>query len=407
MDAKKRIGGRCWALLFALLLAGCSKSVPQLIEQAKELQARGDKTSAVIELKNALAQDPSHLEAHVLLGSMSADLGELLDAEKSAASGTRTRSGAGSGAARAGEGTSRHGQVQRTARRDPPLSKNERASTGRDCPPQGTRASADGCNCRCTHPIFPRDARSRNGSEAGTRAAAAAEGDAKTAGKLVEELAAAAPQSAEVWLFKGDLARAEGKSEDALAAYAQALKLQPSNVPARLSQAVVHISARDFDAARADIDAAEKIAPALPMLHFTRALLALREQKFDQSRDALQHVGRQLPQHMPSVLLSGSVFFSVGQLEQAQKAFNTYLTRYPGNVYARKMLAATLLRMAQPQSAAHVLSPLLAQGSQDAEVLSLAGQVFLQLGQVRKARGISKRPLRSSRTIRVFARTLA
>src|SRR6185295_4211084 len=132
------------------------------------------------------------------------------------------------------------------------------------------------------------------------------------AGKLVEELAAAAPQSAEVWLFKGDLARAEGKSDDALAAYAQALKLQPSNVPARLSQAVVHISTRNFDAARADIDAAEKIAPALPMLHFTRALLALREQKFDQSRDALQHVGRQLPQHMPSVLLSGSVFFSVG-----------------------------------------------------------------------------------------------
>src|SRR5687767_8970336 len=73
---------RWFALVLALVLGGCSKSVPELIEQAKAYEAKGEKAAAVIELKNALEQDPAQLEAHVMLGSLLADLGELLDADK-------------------------------------------------------------------------------------------------------------------------------------------------------------------------------------------------------------------------------------------------------------------------------------------------------------------------------------
>src|SRR5687768_5715153 len=82
MNVERYMIRSCCALALALLLAGCSKSVPELLEQAKAHDARGEKSAAVIEIKNALAQDSANVEAHVLLGTVSADLGELLDAEK-------------------------------------------------------------------------------------------------------------------------------------------------------------------------------------------------------------------------------------------------------------------------------------------------------------------------------------
>ena len=180
--------------------------------------------------------------------------------------------------------------------------------------------------------------------------------------------------------------RGESKNDEALAAYQQATKLQPNFALAHLSVAVMHISAGKYDNAQSEIEAARKIAPESPTFHYTSALLALRQRNYESCRDSLQRVFQVIPRHMPSILLSGVLFFATGQLEQAQSTFNIYLARFPGNVYTRKMLAATLLRKAQPQSAVDALAPLLGFNLRDAELLELAGQAHLQIGQVSKAR---------------------
>ena len=66
----------------------------------------------------------------------------------------------------------------------------------------------------------------------------------------------------------------------------------------------------------------------------------------------------------------------------AQETLIRYLERFPGNVHALKMLAATLLAKSEPKAALAVLRPvLLTANAADAETYAIAGQALLQLGQ--------------------------
>ena len=122
----------------------------------------------------------------------------------------------------------------------------------------------------------------------------------------------------------------------------------------------------------AEIEAARKIAPASPMLYYTRALLALHQHNYAVSREDLNYVFQIIPQHMPSILLSGALFYATAQFEQARRELLVYLRRYPGNLYARSLLAATLLQQGQPRSAIYVLEPVMALAATDA-MLKAAG----------------------------------
>lgn len=69
-------------LLAALLLAGCSQDAGSRIEEAREARADGKLQAALIELKNALKDDPANLEARVLLGEVSLQAGDPATAVK-------------------------------------------------------------------------------------------------------------------------------------------------------------------------------------------------------------------------------------------------------------------------------------------------------------------------------------
>src|SRR5262245_55623034 len=78
-------GAAFLALLLALVLAiaGCAeKPTPdQMLASAKQEREKGNYTTAVIHLKNALQQVPEHAEARYLLGVTYNDMGEYKAAE--------------------------------------------------------------------------------------------------------------------------------------------------------------------------------------------------------------------------------------------------------------------------------------------------------------------------------------
>ncbi len=72
-------------LLLALTLAGCggqtSISADEHITRARQAHEQGDLRTAVIEIKTALQQEPSRVEARRLLGLYSLEGGEAVGAE--------------------------------------------------------------------------------------------------------------------------------------------------------------------------------------------------------------------------------------------------------------------------------------------------------------------------------------
>ncbi len=181
-----------------------------------------------------------------------------------------------------------------------------------------------------------------------------------------------------MWFFKGSLLRAQGKTDEAVAAFSQAIAFQPGNVSAHIERANLEIAARKFDAAKADIDAARKAAPSAVAVLYTQALLDFTQGKYAAAQESLQKVLRAAPEHMPSILMSGVVELNLGSLQQAEQHLRSYVEKFPDNAYARKMLAQTLLKSSQPADAAATLAPLLKDGAQDAHLLALAGQSSMQ-----------------------------
>ena len=71
------------AAIAAAVLAACGDTNPEaLLASGKEHLSKNDRTAAVIQLKNALQQNPKLAEARYLLGRTLLDMGDMAAAEK-------------------------------------------------------------------------------------------------------------------------------------------------------------------------------------------------------------------------------------------------------------------------------------------------------------------------------------
>ena len=331
---------RAGACLSALLLvlsitaAGCSRqvSVPDLIRDARAYKAKGESSAAIIQVRNALKKEPANVEALLMGGRIYADTGELLEAEN------HLRKAIELGAepeqalpvlGRVLLEMQKYRQILAEIEPNSQFNAESRADIsllrGRAEMELGAFKDAK-ADFSLALPGKPGEAK------LGLAQVAAAKRDTADAYKLVDEVLAATPSNADAWLVKGDFLRGESKMAEAGAAIQQSLKLRPAHVSALLSMALLNLQARKTADARAAIDQAAKIAPAAPTVHYARALLFLHERNYSDCRDELQYVFRFIPDHMPSILLSGALFNATGQLEQAQKAFLTFLKRSPGSL---------------------------------------------------------------------------
>lgn len=372
-------------LLSALLAVACSKtqSPDALIAEAKTYQQKGDDKAAIIQLKNALQQAPDNPEARFQLGELYNASGDGVSAEKE----LRRAQALGVPAARVTPGIARalliQGQYQKLldeTEKDPQPSGETLAMRGNayfslNKLPEAKQAFTRALELK---PDAPE-------ALVGLAKCALLERDVATASKLSEQAIAKNPKNLEVWLFKGDLMRAQGRVNDALLAYDESLKLQPDNASARIVKANLEISSRKFAEARVDIEAAKKSAPNGVGVHYTQALLEFTEEKHQAALESIQQALRFAPEHMPSILLAGAIHFALGSMEQAEQNFKKYLERNPDNLYARKMLAGVMLKSGQTTRALEVLEPALNSGVKDAQLWLLAGETYLNARNPAKA----------------------
>ena len=68
--------------LASMFLSGCGQSPEQMVASAKEYLGKNDRNAAIIQLKNALQENPNLGEARLLLGRAQLQAGDLASAEK-------------------------------------------------------------------------------------------------------------------------------------------------------------------------------------------------------------------------------------------------------------------------------------------------------------------------------------
>ncbi|CAH1084763.1 XrtA/PEP-CTERM system TPR-repeat protein PrsT [Candidatus Nitrotoga sp. 1052] len=376
------------AILFMGGMTACGKTETSetLVNEAKQYQLKGDNKAAIIQLKNALQKNPDDVEARYLLGTIYNETADSQSAEKELRKALSLGMNPTKVSPDLGKTLLMQGKFQMVLDEIKQISGKKESADISSLRGNAYLALGKGKEAKESFeqalkikPDFP-------DALIGLARHSITEKNIDAATRFSELAVTKNPQNTDVLLFKGDLLRAQGKIEPALAAYDQVLKLQPDNSSAHINKAFLEIGTGKFDVAKADIDAARKLSPNNLIIIYAQALLDFRQGKHAAALESLQKVLSVAPEHMPSVLLTGAVQLALGSIPQAEQHLKKYLEKDPGNLYARKLMVSTLLKSRRTQNAIDVLSPALKIAQQDdIQLFALAGESYMQAGDYTKA----------------------
>ncbi|MET0322450.1 MAG: XrtA/PEP-CTERM system TPR-repeat protein PrsT, partial [Duganella sp.] len=376
---KMRLSSGTVAIALLAMLAGCGSkpSNEHLLADARQLEARGETKSAIIELKNLIQQAPADAAARLALGRLYLDTGDVLSAEKEmrramelGKNRAEVMPWLGKSLLLQGRFDDMLAEIQADDQQPRLMALRGHALLGLN---RQDEAAAVFAHILVRHPGQPAAliGQARIALQPPQR-------DTARALALTERALAQFPDDVDAWRLKGDLLRLKNRNSPALAAYRKALALHPALVQAHVDIASLHIQSGQFDQARAELAIARRVAPNSLMLIYTQALLDFRQGKLTAARDQLQLVLRAAPEHLPSHLLMGVVMRGLGSYPQAEQHLRKFLEANPGQPYASKLLASVLMHSGDSAQALAVIAPMLAQHQDDVEMLSLAGELYMR-----------------------------
>lgn len=377
------------AVLCAVLLAGCGDENPQRrLAAAKEYLQKKDTKAAVIEIKNALQADPELGEGRYLLGSALLQEGNFAAAEvefrKALAAGypadavlpelARSLLLTGQSKKLVDEfGAKRIGQPLADASLQTSLAAAYSALDKPDLALNAVNAAL------ATSPEYA------PALLASARLKAVAR-DLDGAIAVTEAVTTKDPGNAEAWKLKGDLLLATQKAPDeALSAYRRALQADPKLVSAYAAILGVLMKEGKLDEAAALLQELKKFAGKQSQTRFLEAQLAYQKGDFKQARELAQQLVQTFPNHPRTLQLAGATEFQLGALAQAEIYLAKAVQLAPDATVARRLLVMTYLRSGQPAKAVAALNAVAGKGGIDPELYSLAGEVYLQAGDAKKA----------------------
>ncbi|MBP9656023.1 MAG: PEP-CTERM system TPR-repeat protein PrsT, partial [Rhodocyclaceae bacterium] len=314
------------ALLIALMIAACGGESPdKLIASSKEYLAKNDSKAAVIQLKNALQQNPNLGEARFLLGSALLDSGDLSGAEVELRKALELKHPADAvvpllaramlslGQAKKlvdefGKTTLASGEPQAALKTTlatayAGLGKAEEAKT---LLAEALAASPDYVPARLA------DIRQTIGQQ-----------DIAGAKAKIDGLLAQKPENADALFMKGTLLAMDGDAASALTHYQKAIAANPNFLPAYTATIFSLLQGNKMDEAVKQLEALKKIAPKNPQSYFLDAQVNYQRKEFKAARESAQQLLRFSPNNPNSLQIAGAIEYQLGSFLQAE----TYLAK--------------------------------------------------------------------------------
>jgi putative PEP-CTERM system TPR-repeat lipoprotein len=374
-------------LLAALLLVGCGGEKPEaMLASAKEYLAKHDAKAATIQLKNALQQKPDLAEARFLLGKALLEAGDATGAEVELRKAKLYQYPADEVTPALARSMLALGQADKvtdefanadlsTAQAKADLQTSlATAYLMQNKPVQAETAYAAAV---AAQPGYGPALLGQAGQKA-------RKGELPAALVLVDSAIEKSPDLYDAWQFKGDVLSSQGDSAGAMLAYRKALELRPNYLPAHA--AIVRLFMADGKLAEAgqQIAAMKNIAPTHPQTTYLSALMAYQQKDFPAARESIQQMFKFTPDSPLGLQLAGLIEYELKAYPQAEIYLLKALPSTPELGIARRVLIASYLRSSQPGKALGVLTPVLGKIDKDSNMLALAGQVYVQNGEIDK-----------------------
>jgi putative PEP-CTERM system TPR-repeat lipoprotein len=379
----------CFAAgLCVVLLAACGGDSPAtLIKSARVYLAKGDSSAALIQLRNALQKAPDDAEARYLLGTALTERGDSAGAVKELRMALQLGYPADvalPALARAlvadGDATELVTEFGNTTLGSSDAQAAFKTTIGNALLSLGKLKEAEAAfNAALTAKADYADAL------LGIAILRAESGDIEGSKKIVDAVLAQPHAPPEASLLKARLLVAEGQPDSATVLLMKALEAKPDYLQARYLLASLLIGKGDLDQATAQVGAIRKISKLDRQAYYFEALIASRRGDLPAAREAIQQVLKGGVEYVPGLLLAGEIEFRTKQYNQALDYLRRAVNGAPDSSYAQRLLAATYLRLGSPAHALEVLQPALSRGTRDPQLMTVAGEAYLAVGDIPKA----------------------
>lgn len=368
-------------------LSGCAKESPEsMVQSAKESIQASDYKAAIVELKGALQLAPNNITARLLLGEALQVQEQWENSEKELRKALSLGASSELVLPKLAHALVVQGKFQEAIDLKEPsygmksealaamLAERAVAYMGLKNQEQAVLTIAEG------EKILARAGEGNSSKELSLAKAQLALLNKKTtdAVSILDAALRQNPKFLDALSLKAQLLLMANNDIAALNIYQQILAIDKNQLRGQLAIAGIYQKAGNLEAADKALQVAENISRNSPLVLFSRATIDLSLGKIKIANAAIQQVLRNTPDHLPSLLLEATTSYELGNYEKSRKNAEYVLTQIPGSISAARILAASQLKLSDPQGALATLHPFLKTHDNDAITLSMIGDAMLQ-----------------------------
>jgi tetratricopeptide (TPR) repeat protein len=186
-------------------------------------------------------------------------------------------------------------------------------------------------------------------------------------------------------LTRGGVALAEGRTEEALEEFREAVADDPASVPARLNLAALLEKTGDLTAAKSELEEAARIEPENAPLRLALGRLLAREGRDQEAIEQFRQVLERDPDFEAAHFHLGTALGRLGDFEGAVEALSRVLELNPESLAARYQRALVELELSQFDAAAEDLQRVVESDPANAPARLYLGQALRGLGRLEEA----------------------
>ncbi|MBT9493938.1 MAG: PEP-CTERM system TPR-repeat protein PrsT [Paucibacter sp.] len=369
-------------------LGACSgESTESLLISAKSHIEKNDRKTAIIQLKNALQKNQSLAEARFLLGKVLFDSGDLAGAEVELQKAQELGFDADQVVPllakillATGAADKVITQFGATSLQSPKAQAELHLQVAKALLDVGKRSEAAVVVLKA----LSVDANNLDAKILQVRMQAT-DRNLNAANAQLAEILAAHPKSSEVWQLRGELLQFEGKLNEALEAFRQALSFGKDNLFAHRAALIILLEKQDLEQSEAQLSKLKGSYPQHPQTKFFTAVIALERGDLKTALEQSQQLLKQFPEDVRALHLSGVVALKNGDLVLAEASLSQALKADPSQSQIRLQLTEVYLGLGDPNRAQKILQPLMAVVPPLWRANALMAQAYMQLGEFSKA----------------------
>ncbi|MCA8928893.1 MAG: PEP-CTERM system TPR-repeat protein PrsT [Alphaproteobacteria bacterium] len=364
-------------------------------KDALEWLQKGDGRAALIQLRNAVKEDPDNFNARLLLGRLYLETGNLpsalkeLEVAHKGAPGDETEVYYGRALLAGRQYQKVLDTVQQTAN-DPTFGTVKVLIRSEALFGLGRLDDA----MAEVQPILAKDS---NQPQANLMAARilAAQNDPKAAYAHVDAALVGNPKLMEAYLVRANLDYAARDMDKAMESLDRAIELAPDDPRPKMLKAETLMRLGRLDEATTLVKAYQEKNPRDVRAAYLMARILAAEGKYEEADQELRPISEAVRQIPAASLLAGIVKYHLEQYAQAEEALQRYVQTAGDEArQARRLIAAIQLRTLRPRAVLGTLQSLIGEGSRDVASMQMAASAYLRVNDLQNAKAMFARVVR-------------